>query len=330
MLLLIFNKFNSLFLISIIMFFFIMLNSTSIYIQWLSMEFSTILMISMINIKSNNKIVSILYFMMSSISSLLIIIFITLNYSQLYFIKNYDLNNILMISMFLKIGIFPFCFWMIKIYLLSSWKQIFIISTFMKFIPIYFFSSIMYFSSTMMTIMLLNNIFLSLYTNLNFSIKKMFGCSSVFNSLFFFYILQINKNYFFLFMFIYLTLFFMITFMLEFYNIYNQNFKNFSSKAYIIFITLTFMYSMFPLFMTFLFKWEFIILFNSIYSNNLIILLLLLSMMMLWNYFTLLKTLMLKFNFYKNIMKIEILSMKMLIPTIIFFYSMTFLIFNLI
>nr|ATL63092.1 NADH dehydrogenase subunit 2 [Bombus consobrinus] len=325
-----FNKFNTLSLISTIMFFIMIMNSTSIYIQWLSMEFSTILMISMINIKSNNKIVSILYFMMSSISSLLIIIFITLNYSQLYFIKNYDMNNILMISMFLKIGIFPFCFWMIKIYLMSSWKQIFIMSTLMKFIPIYFFSSIMYFSPNMMILMLLNNIFLSLYTNLNFSIKKMFGCSSVFNSFFFYFILQINKNYFFLFMFIYMTLFFLITFMLNFYNIKNQDFSNFSSKAFIIFTILMFMYSMFPLFMTFLFKWQFIILFNKIYSNNIIILLLLMSMMMIWNYFTLMKTLMLKFKFKKNFFKIEILSMKILIPMIIFFYSMTFLMFNLI
>nr|DBA43793.1 TPA_asm: ND2 [Bombus supremus] len=324
------NKFNMFSLISTFMLFFLMMNSSSIYIQWLSMEFSTILMISMINIKSNNKIVSILYFLMSSISSLLIIIFITLNYSQLFFIKNNNLNMILMISMFLKIGIFPFCFWMINIYMISSWKQIFIISTFMKFIPIYFFSSIMYISSTMMTFLLLNNIFISLYTNLNFSIKKMFGCSSVFNSLFFIYMLQINKNLFFLLMLIYLILFFMITFMLDFYYINNQNFNNFSYKSYIIFIIFMFMYSMFPLFMTFLFKWQFIYFFNLIYSNNLIILLLLTSMMMMWNYFTLLKTLILKFNFNKSFLKIEMLSMKIMIPITIFFYSLMFMIFNII
>nr|DBA43676.1 TPA_asm: ND2 [Bombus ladakhensis] len=310
--------------------FFIMLNSSSLYIQWLMMEFSTILMISMINIKSKNKIVSILYFFMSSISSLLIILIISMNFSQLMMFKNPNINMLLNISMFLKTGMFPFIFWMIYIYNLSSWMQIFLISTFMKFIPIYFFSSMIYYSTTFMSLLFINNIFISLYTNINFSIKKLFGCSSIFNSLFFFVILMMNKNMFIMLMLMYMFLFFMLSIQLEFYNTDNLNFMNFSNNSLYMMILLLFMYSSFPLFLTFMFKWEFIYILNLYYSNNLILLLLLSSMMMMWNYFILFKYMILKFKFYKMNTKMEIMNFKNFLYFNIFIYSSMFLMFNMI
>nr|DBA43884.1 TPA_asm: ND2 [Bombus personatus] len=309
--------------------FFILMNSSSIYIQWLSMEFSTILLISMINIKSKNKISSIMYFLISSISSLMIALTITLNFSQLILNQNYYLNSILLISMFMKIGIFPFCFWMIKIYIISSWMQIFILSTLMKFIPIYFFSLLTNTSNYLLTTMIFNNVYLAFYTNLNYSTKKLFGCSSIFNSLFFYYIITYNKNVFILLFSMYMIMFLMLMYLFNFYNIKNLNFKFLSFKSYYMLIILIFIYSSFPLFLTFFLKWQFTYLFTSIYSSNLMILLLLSSMMMLWNYFTLFKTLILNFKFLKNYMKLEMFMMNLFIPLMILLYSSMFLLFNL-
>nr|DBA43832.1 TPA_asm: ND2 [Bombus trifasciatus] len=325
------NKFNIFFITLLLFFFITMINSSSIYIKWLFLEFSTMLLISMINIKYENKIVSIMYYMVSSMSTLLTIIFISFNYSQLFIIKNDYLNLMLMISLFMKIGTFPFIYWMINIYLASSWGQIFIISTLMKFIPMFFFSSMMYHTPMFFLIMFLNNLFISLYTNLEFSLKKLFGCSSIFNSFFFLYIIQINITYFIFLSLMYIILLFMIMSILDFYNINNyQNFNNLTKKSINMFIFLMFMYSSFPLFITFMFKWKFIYLMNKIFSNNLIIILLLMSMFMIWNYFTLFKTLFLKFKYSKMYKKNEMFNYMMFIPLMISFYSMMFLMFNLI
>nr|BDH21136.1 NADH dehydrogenase subunit 2 [Bombus schrencki]BDH21149.1 NADH dehydrogenase subunit 2 [Bombus schrencki] len=316
-------------LLSLMMYFILLLNSSSIFIQWLFMEFCTILLISMINFKSFNKIVSIIYFMISSISSLLLIMFITINFNQLFLMKM--MNLILLMSMFLKIGMFPFCFWMIYIYKISSWKQIFIISTFMKFIPIYFFSSLIIMTPIFLYFLIFNNFFISLYTNLEFSMKKLFGCSSIFNSMFFIIIIQFNKTVFMLFFMIYILIFFILSFMLEFYKIKN-NFFNFSKKSFYLFIIMLFIYSSFPLFLTFMMKWELIYLLNLYLGNNIIFFLLLSVFIMVWNYFIMFKLLILKFKFCKNnyYMNDELFLMNLFTYMIIFMYLMMFIMFNLI
>nr|DBA43637.1 TPA_asm: ND2 [Bombus lepidus] len=325
-----YNKIYSFYSILVMILFLLLMNSSSIYVKWLSMEFSTIILISMINIKSKNKISSILYFMMSSISSLMIFCIISLNLTtHLFIIKNNSINFLLNLSMFLKIGMFPFCFWMIYIYNMSSWNQILLISTFMKFIPIYFFSSMIYLTPKLIIMLFMNNMFIALYTNLNFSIKKLFGCSSIFNSLFFIFILHTNKNLFIMLMLIYLFMFSILVYFLDFYNVKNSNFSNFSLYSYYIFIIMLFMYSMFPLFLTFMFKWEFILNLNLNLSNNLILLLLLTSMIMLWNYFILLKYIMLKFKFMKTNLNFEFFHMNMYMLIMIFLFSFMFMLFNL-
>nr|ALO64684.1 NADH dehydrogenase subunit 2 [Bombus sylvestris] len=324
------NKFQISCLLMSTILFIMMINSSSIYTQWLSMEFTTMLLISTININSNNKIVSILYFMYSSISSLLLLIIISMNFTQILLIKNNILNMILTISMFLKIGMFPFCFWMIYIYSMSSWIQIFIISTFMKFIPIYFFSSIMFMTKNLFMLLIFNNIFISIYTNLNFSTKKLFSCSSIFNSTFFIFIIQSNKNlYIFLFM-IYILIFLLISLIMEFYNINNLNFNNLPPKLFKLLLILIFMYSSFPMFITFMFKWQLIYFMNFYYSSNLIFLLLLTSMIMLWNYFILTKILIMKSNFYSNYMNKKKFYFNFYMLFILLLYSILFLMFNLI
>lgn len=150
-----------------------------------------------------------------------------------------------------------------------------------KFIPIYFFSTIIFITPLIIFYLLINNSFIALYTNIDFSIKKIFGCSSIFNSLFFIFITYSNKNLFTLLIIIYLCIFSALIYFFNFYNLKNLNFRNFSQNSYFIFIILLFIYSSFPLFLSFIFKWEFIYIINLSFRNNLIIILLLLRIIII-------------------------------------------------
>jgi hypothetical protein len=92
------------------------------------------------------------------------------------------------------------------------------------------------------------------------------------------------------------------------------------------------MYSSFPLFVTFLFKWEFIYLINFFFRNRIIFLLLLSRILILWNYFIIFKLLILKFKYNKNNLFInkEIINIKYLLLIIIFIYLFIFIVFNII
>nr|DBA43715.1 TPA_asm: ND2 [Bombus superbus] len=324
-----FNKFYLTSMLLIMSMFFIMLSSSSIYIKWLMMEFSTIIMISLINFKSENKIISILYYIISTISGLFVIITISMNFT-FFSIKYFNINNILMISMFMKLGFFPFWFWMIYIYNMSNWNQIFILSTMMKFIPIYFYSELIYMSMNIITFMFLNNIFISLYTNYNFNLKKLLACSSIFNSSYLFLMLYINKTMFLFLIMIYFINFSMLTYMMNYYKIENLEFNYIPYKMMNLIKLLLFSYSSFPLFLSFMFKWEFFLLMSNInMNNNLLMLMLLSNMLMIWNYFIIMKHMNLKFN--KFLYKIEMKSPYIIyIIIIIIMYSLSFLLFNLI
>nr|DBA43728.1 TPA_asm: ND2 [Bombus soroeensis] len=309
--------------------FYIIFSTSSIFIKWLSMEFITIMLISLLNIKSENKSPSITYFLYSSIASLFTIIVISLNYTQLFMIKDNTINNLMIIILNLKIGLFPFYYWMIFIYKSSSWKQIYILSTLLKFIPIYFFSSLIYLSTEFLIMLSINMIFISLYTNINFSIKKLLGCSSIFNSILFIMIAYINKPMFFMMMSIYMIMLYLLIYILNYYNIENLNFNNMSNNSiYILFISI-FMYSSFPMFISFMIKWEFMFYININYSNNILMLLMLTNMIMMWNYFSLFKFLIMKFNLHKKNNKMKI-PLKLMFSFILIMYSLMFLLFNLI
>nr|YP_009714559.1 NADH dehydrogenase subunit 2 [Bombus waltoni]QGK86766.1 NADH dehydrogenase subunit 2 [Bombus waltoni] len=309
--------------------FFIMMCTESIYIKWLMMEFSTIISIGLINIDSGNKKISILYYIMSTISGLFVIIVVSMNFSFLM-IKDIMINNILMISMFLKLGIFPFWFWMIYIYNIATWPQIFLLSTIMKFIPIYFFSDVIYMSMNMFGFICLNNLLISMYANYKFNMKKLLGCSSIFNSSYLLLMLYMNNSLFILLSVIYLINFAFLIYMMSYYNISNMEFNYVPENVMNLIKIMMFTYSSFPMFSTFIFKWEFFMLLSSFnMNNNMVMMILISNVVMIWNYFIVVKYMNLKFE--TMLPKIELnspyISMMILM---IFAYSFTFLLYNII
>lgn len=100
---------------------------------WIIIEINTLILVSLIALKSKNFKATFNYFVIQSISRLiLIVLFITINNFYSYFIFNF----IIAITFILKLGIFPFFFWPPLINKNIDWILIFIISTSQKLIPL--------------------------------------------------------------------------------------------------------------------------------------------------------------------------------------------------
>nr|YP_009115748.1 NADH dehydrogenase subunit 2 [Melipona scutellaris]AJC00743.1 NADH dehydrogenase subunit 2 [Melipona scutellaris] len=289
--------------------FFIMLLNNNFLMKWIIYEFSMILMIFILNsLKNSTKMISILYFTISSISSIMFLFFMIMNnYFTLSLINSKFLMNFFLLNMFLKLSMFPFHSWMIYCYEKSSWQQIFFLSTIMKFIPITFFCHFINIWLNMMILLILNSIFMSIYINMNFSLKKLFACSTSFNNILMIFMFLLNIKQFIMFCFMYsINLYFIINILKKsnskLFIMFNSKNLNFIFKLWML------IYSMMPLFMSFMMKWNFLYEIMK-FNNNLYymyLLYLMFSLLLSWKYFIILK----KFSF-KNLIIYKKLNMNM-------------------
>nr|ALO64432.1 NADH dehydrogenase subunit 2 [Nomada flavoguttata] len=280
------------FLFMLIMLIFIQMIS-DILLKWLLIEISTIMFIYYINFKSLNKIVSIYYFSISMLSSIFMILLVIL-YFNFMIIDNFMFNLILQLNLFMKIGIFPFSFLMIYIYNKLNWNEIFLMSTFMKFLPSIFFIELINLNKFLIYILLFNSLMISLISLNYYSIKKIIACSSINQSLMMILMLYINKKMFFIYMFMYMLLLFMLIYIFNMMNInYKYNLINFFqfNKFNLIYSLIIFMYSMLPPFTSMMIKWMFFFEILNQYVNfmYLIFIMIFSMILMTWNYFNLSK-----------------------------------------
>nr|QNG58137.1 NADH dehydrogenase subunit 2 [Apis mellifera]UCC47159.1 NADH dehydrogenase subunit 2 [Apis mellifera] len=289
------------FIYLLITIFVLMMNSNNIFIQWMLMEFGTIISISLINIKSTNKTPSLIYYSVSVISSIFLFFMIIVYLSSISFTKTDTFNFMVQMMFFLKIGTFPFHFWMIYSYEMMNWKQIFLMSTLIKFIPIYMMVSMTKINSWTLYFLITNSLYISFYTNKFYTLKKLLACSTIFNSFYFIFILELNKNMFIAMIILYSFNYFLLISFLNKFNIQNFNFMFYNKYQMYTFLTLMFNYSMYPIFLSFVIKWNLIFMMVSVKAYNWILFLLMISsMLMIWNYIIILKRVFLKMNFYKN------------------------------
>uniref|UniRef100_UPI0030E1F31C NADH dehydrogenase subunit 2 n=1 Tax=Thrips brunneus TaxID=3118777 RepID=UPI0030E1F31C len=167
---------KNLFLMSLISSIFICLSSSSFLSMWMSMEINLFSMIPLISM--NQKIFSekstMMYFLIQSISSSIIIISISLNSETL---KSFSISLIFM-AIFMKLGMFPFHFWMISTIEGMEWNLAFLMMTLQKMIPI---SVLMMFIHQKMIILfcLMNSFIVAISGITMFSMRKILGFSSV-------------------------------------------------------------------------------------------------------------------------------------------------------
>nr|AGI56715.1 NADH dehydrogenase subunit 2 [Apis andreniformis] len=295
------NSKHNFFISLLIFFLFFVISTNNIFIQWFVMEFSTIIGISLINIKSSNKIPSLIYYLVSVISSMFLFLVVIAYFIPVYYLSSPMFNFMIQMIMYMKIGIFPFHYWLIYSYDMMKWKQIYLMSTLIKFMPIYIFYILTYMNLWTMIYLLISNLFISLYTNKFYSLKKMLACSTIFNSFYFIVLLYLNKTLFVIFIIIYSINYLLMINYFNKFNINNLNFKFLSNEQAYMFKILIFNYSMFPILLTFIIKWMLVyMMVSSKVYNWMLFIILISSMIMIWNYFILLKNAFLKNNFYKN------------------------------
>uniref|UniRef100_UPI0030E5D21D NADH dehydrogenase subunit 2 n=1 Tax=Arorathrips mexicanus TaxID=1291224 RepID=UPI0030E5D21D len=171
-----FQKF--LFLMSLMMSILISISSNSLIGIWMGMEinlFSVITMFSM-NEKKNSEKAILIYFLVQSISSVMML------FSSMMMTTNFSNTNIFMImfflSLFMKLGMFPFHFWMLATIEGLSWTICFILLTIQKIIPL--ITMMMMMQKKMIIFMIImNSIAASISGLSSFSLRKIMSFSSM-------------------------------------------------------------------------------------------------------------------------------------------------------
>nr|AAN64183.1 NADH dehydrogenase subunit 2 [Thrips imaginis] len=167
---------KNLFIISLISSMMICLSSNSFMSMWMSMEINLFSFIPLIS--SNQKIMSekstMLYFLIQSISSSIFLISFSMNLENLKSM----MTTMMILAIFMKLGMFPFHFWMISIIEGMEWEQAFILMTLQKIIPIMILS---FMTQQKMIIMfwILNSLIACISGLTMFSTRKILGFSSI-------------------------------------------------------------------------------------------------------------------------------------------------------
>nr|AIQ81012.1 NADH dehydrogenase subunit 2 [Scirtothrips dorsalis] len=175
-----FNHQNFIFFISLIISVFLGLSSNSFLILWMAMEinlFSFIPLMS-VDLENNSEKSMVLYFLIQSVSSMIIfssMIWLTL--SKINMINQLVISTIFL-GIFMKMGVFPFQFWVISLIESISWMNCFILLTIQKIIPI-----TMMFCMLQKKIILIICFFNSMVASISgltiFSLRKIFSFSSM-------------------------------------------------------------------------------------------------------------------------------------------------------
>nr|ARX96601.1 NADH dehydrogenase subunit 2 [Xylocopa appendiculata] len=311
-----FNLFiNKFMLIILLISMVLMLNTENFLLKWLLLEMSTITTIVFINFNNSNKYTSILYYIISSTVSMMIIMILISKNSQIFNLNNFDMNiNILFqIMMLCKLGMFPFNHWMVVMYNKLNWEDIFIMSTFMKFIPLYFMINLLYLNMLIIIMLMISSLMIAMMAKYYNSIKKIIACSTINQISFMLMLMYFNKLMFMYYMFFYLIIFYLLCYLLNMFNLNNKidmimyNKNNINNKLIFIMFLI---HAMLPPFSSFIIKWFFVNeIINQIMSSWWFFFILLLSSsIIIMSYLNLMENSMFKFKFNYNLSKTNMIK----------------------
>nr|YP_010554737.1 NADH dehydrogenase subunit 2 [Ceratopsyche columnata]UYO79383.1 NADH dehydrogenase subunit 2 [Ceratopsyche columnata] len=247
---------------SLLIFSILFISSSNSWINcWMGLEINTLIFLTLTYNKKFliNSEFSIKYYLIQSISSINFLFFILLiNYNLID--KSNIYNLILMnlnLTLLMKMGSAPFHFWMISIIEGISWNNTFILLTLQKIPPMILISY--YLNLKMLMIVVILNCFFGSLGGLNqLNIQKIMIYSSIYNFSWMFSSIIISENLFLFFIFIYMLIFFNLTYLFSKFNLFfmNQLYLIKSNKfiMLIIFFNLLSLGGL-PPFMGFISKW---------------------------------------------------------------------------
>nr|ANM47945.1 NADH dehydrogenase subunit 2 [Andrena camellia] len=266
--------------------------------MWMTLEISTMSFISMM-IMSKSYTPSILYFIISFISSTMMMLGLMVNQTM-------NMNILIIMSIMIKIAMFPFNYWFNLMSKSINYMNMSIMMTMMKFIPMNIMHMTIELNQFTMLMIMASMMISPIMTINKYSMKLILSYSSIHQTSLMMMIMYMN-----FYMFItYFILYTIITVsMMNMFNKMSSKTKyefimNKKMKT-MLFITMI-MYSYFPPMATFIMKWS--IIENMIMMNNqfklISLIVVMSSFIMIWSYLNFMNNNIYKYNnFNKMFMK---------------------------
>lgn len=159
------------------MFLFLILSTNRLFILWFIIEMIIFFFIPLFKLKNkNNNSNLIKYFTIQRISSSLFLFFlITQNYTKT---NIYIFNFTISITIWIKIGLFPFSNWYFQITENIEWHIWFLLNTFIKITPLWLLKNFNYLTLTSL-IATINSIYSSIEIISQNSLRWLINCSSI-------------------------------------------------------------------------------------------------------------------------------------------------------
>ena len=235
---------------------------------WFLIEINNFLFICYLASYIKNKKIIFFYFLIQTIPSIILILRISINFTNI--LNKKIIIYLIYLSLLIKLGIPPFHFWMPLISLYLFWDILFFILTIQKIIPFYIFSLINIEKYQILFILIRCSIIppLTIFNLTN--IKKLLTYSSI-NQTSWLIILIYFKNILWLIYFsIYSLLIIIIFFILSKHKIY-YNFLHLNHNLNILLLVITLNLARTPPFIFFLIKWFRVFIIINNYLNLFII-----------------------------------------------------------
>nr|ADM67898.1 NADH dehydrogenase subunit 2 [Caligus clemensi] len=239
------------------------LSSSSIYMYWCMLELNTLMFMAMLWLdkKTNSSLSMMKYFLIQSLGTVLMI-------WGLFMIS--DLS--LMMSMLLKLGVFPFYMWGLDLVMNSSWMIFMYLMGVQKVLPLFFLTSLSGFNSIYILISIMGMVVSCLGSFYKSDLSSLMFYSSLFNMSIL--LLLVMKSNLVMIMFM-MYLIVLIPCWLEFTSTYMINVNMISINPSILMVFLSM--GGFPPSIGFFFKW---LVFNNMLTMNYSLLICVLVMVM--------------------------------------------------
>nr|ARX96679.1 NADH dehydrogenase subunit 2 [Ampulex compressa] len=262
---------------------------------WLFLEISGLLFLVMLmNFSKYNSLKGsvsvIIYYLVQVISSSLLLI------SVLY-VEYLDINSILsilmifimLISLLMKLGIFPFHFWVPLIMKNLSWILNYVLMTYMKIIPLIMMMNLRLLLDLMMVLIIMSSMVSVFMSMKQISLKLIYSYSSINHTSWMVMSVLFFKDLFYIYYFIYILILLMLILFMEFYSLeYITDFSYlfmYNLKMYMIYyVNLILGMGGLPLFLGFIMKWMVIYSLISVWGYIFIYFMIFFSVLMIWVY----------------------------------------------
>nr|ALO64637.1 NADH dehydrogenase subunit 2 [Andrena haemorrhoa] len=258
--------------------------------MWMTLEITTMSFISM-TILSKSLNPSILYFIISFISS-------TIMFIGLILYPSINMNMLILISIMIKIAMFPFNYWFNLMSKSINYMNLSTLMTLMKFIPLNIMHLTIEMNQLTMLIVLVSMMISPIMAINKFSLKLILSYSSIHQTSMMIMIMYMNFYMFIMYFFTYTIITFNL--MMTINNWTNKIKYEYlmSKKTKITFFMMMIMYSYFPPMTTFIMKWS--IIENLLIMNNQLalisIIIMISSFIMIWSYLNFMNNNIYKYN----------------------------------